>query len=93
MKKLRILPGAAGIIALTATMGFVDGQREIKIEEFSRGRITLITTPAHMAAEGAISSRLHSIQSDTPAYLVEVRRGDKFAEVLIDGVTGQILLS
>jgi len=32
MKRLKILPGAAGLIALTATLGFVDGQRQLDAE-------------------------------------------------------------
>jgi hypothetical protein len=93
MKKLRILPGAAGLIALTATMGFVDGQREIEAESFSRGRITLVRAMTRIGAEGAVPGNKLDIKSDSPAYLVEIRRGDRFAEVLIDAVTGRILLS
>ena len=37
MKKYRILPGAAGIIALTATLGFVDRRHEIEIDNKAAG--------------------------------------------------------
>lgn len=93
MKKLRILPGAAGIIALTATIGFVDGQREIEAESFSRGRITLVSALTHISADGVLPGQKLDIKSNSPAYLVKISRGDTFAEVLIDAVTGRILLS
>lgn len=93
MGRPRILPGAAGIIALTATIGFVDGQREIEAEGFSRGKITLVSPLTHVAADASLSGKQPEIKTDNPAYLVEIRRGNKFAKVLIDAVTGQILLS
>ncbi len=94
MKKLRILPGAAGIIALTATVGFVDGRYETEAEDYSRSSITLVKTRSHIAAnDAAPGSRLADIKPDSTAYLVEVRHGDKSAEVLIDAATGRILLS
>lgn len=93
MKKLKILPGAAGIIALTATIGFIDDQREIKAESFSRARITLVSALTHIAADNPLPGNQFDINADTPAYLVEIRRGNIFANVLVDGVTGRILLS
>jgi hypothetical protein len=93
MNKLRILPGAAGIIALTATMGFVDGRYEIEAESYSRSSITLVKTLSHIAATDAGSDNSLNIKPDSTAYLVRVRHGEKFAEVLIDAATGRILLS
>lgn len=91
MKRLKILPGAAGLIALTATIGFVDGQRQIEAESISRGRIPLVKTMTHIAADSALPGNQLDIKPDSPAYLVKIRRGDRFAEVLIDAVTGRIL--
>jgi hypothetical protein len=94
MKIQRILPGAAGIIALTATVGFVDGRYEDEAEDYSRSSITLVKTRSHIAANNtAQGSRLVDIKPDSTAYLVAVRHGDKSAEVLIDAATGRILLS
>ena len=95
MKKLRILPGAAGIIALTATIGFVDGRYEAEADDYSRSSITLVKTRSHIASIDAASdnSRVVDIKPDSTAYLVEVRHGEIFAEVLIDAATGRILLS
>ncbi len=89
MKKYRILPGAAGIIALTATLGFVDGRYEIETDSYSRSNITLVNTISQKAAsDGSPDNR-----SDNIAYLVEVRHGEIFAQVLIDATTGRVLLS
>jgi hypothetical protein len=94
MKKPRILPGAAGIIALTATMGFVDGRYEAEAEDYSRSSITLVKTRSHIASAGtAPGSHFIDINPESTAYLVEVRHGEKSAEVLIDATTGRILLS
>ncbi len=93
MRKLRILPGAAGIIALTATIGFVDGQREIEVEGFSRGRITLVSPHILIATDASSAVVKADIKTDNPAYQVEIIRGNTFSTVLIDAVTGRILLS
>jgi hypothetical protein len=94
MKKLRILPGAAGIIALTATIGFVDGRYEAEAEDYSRSSITLVKTRSHIAPTDTVpGSRFVDIKPDSTAYLVKVRHGDIFSEVLIDAATGRILSS
>lgn len=93
MKKMRILPGAAGVIALTAAIGFIDGQREIETENLSRNKITLVSSQADVAAAGVSSGKLLVIKPDNSAYLVEIKRGDASSGILIDAVTGQVLLS
>ena len=93
MKKLRILPSAAGIIALTATIGFVDGQREVETESLSQDTITLLGARSQTTIVGASPEDRLDIKPDSPAYLVEIRRADRISHVLIDAVTGKILLS
>ncbi len=93
MKKSRILPGAAGIIALTATLGFVDKRHEIEIDNFSRSSITLVNAIPHKAASGGNLDNLQNVKPDSNAYLVKVRHGEIYAEVLIDAITGRVLLS
>jgi len=93
MKRLRILPGAAGIIALTATIGFVDGQREIEAENFSGGSVIQVRALTHIAVDGALPGNRPDIKPDSSAYLVEIRSANTFTEVLVDAVTGRILLS
>jgi len=91
MKKLRILPGAAGVIALTATFGFVDGQREMESENFSRDKISQIKVMPHVAADGASSGNRIFVKPEDNAYLVKIERGDISTDVLIDATTGKIL--
>lgn len=91
MKNIRILPGAAGIIALTATLGLANGQRQNEAESVSRSRITLIEAMSHIANNVSLPGNSPDIKSNRPAYLVEIRRGDKYSELLIDAVTGRIL--
>ena len=92
MKRLKILPGAAGLIALTATIGFVDGQHKVEADSISRGRITLVSALTNIAAGSALPGKF-DIKPVSPAYRVEIKRGNTFAEVLIDAVTGRILSS
>ena len=93
MKKLKILPGAAGVIALTAAIGFIDGERKIENENFSRDRITLVGAQSDVAAIGDASGNRLVINPENSAYLVEIKRGDSPSGILIDAVTGQVLLS
>jgi hypothetical protein len=92
MKRLRILPGAAGIIALTATIGFVDGQREIEPESYATDEVTHVRVMTHIRIAGALSDSPGVIPGGT-AYLVKIKRGGISRDVLIDAVTGRILLS
>ena len=92
MKNMKILPGAAGIIALTSTLGFVDGRFETEAEDYSRSRITLVKTRSHIAAINAVpGNHVADIPPDSTSYLVEVKHGEILAEVLIDATTGRIL--
>jgi len=93
MNKLRILPGAAGIIALTATLGFVDGQREIEDEGILRDRDSFVSTQLQTTIVGASSGNSRQINQESSAYLVEIRHGEHVSQVLVDAVTGKILLS
>ncbi|HUV99991.1 MAG TPA: hypothetical protein VMV88_07510 [Gallionella sp.] len=93
MKKLRILPGAAGVIALTAAIGFIDGQRKIDTEDFRGDKITLISAQTNATPAGIPSAQLRVLNPDSSAYLVEIKRGDTSSGVLIDAATGRVLLS
>jgi len=93
MKKLRILPGAAGIIALTATAGFVDGQREKETESFYRDRTTSVSAKLQMTIDGASPGDLIENKPNKYAYMVEIKHGSKLSRVLVDAATGKILLS
>jgi len=92
MNKLKILPGAAGVIALTASIGFIDGQREIDRETPTGETITLVGTRTNITA-GTSHSKPRVGKPDDPAYLVEIKRGDSSTAVLVDASTGRVLLS
>jgi hypothetical protein len=92
MKRSKILPGAAGIIALTATIGFVGGRSESEAESISRNRITPVMTSTQIASKEVLFGNLSGSKSDSSAYLVEFRRRDTYVKVLIDAESGQLLL-
>jgi uncharacterized membrane protein YkoI len=92
MKKLRILPGAAGIIALTATIGFVDGQRDAESDYLPREQISQISVMKHNAVSGALSGNT-PVEPDGSAYLVKIKRGDLSQDVLVDASNGNVLKS
>ena len=93
MKRLEISLDAARIIALTAVIGFVDGKFKTEDGSFSRNRIALVTTTAQMSSKVASGDDKPGLKPGRAAYLIEIRRGDAIKEVLVDSVTGQILLS
>ena len=93
MKKLRLLPGAAGVIALTATIGFVDGQREIEPEGYLRDKMTQVRILKHTAVDGPEYSNSVVIRPGDSTYFVKIKRGDIYTDVVIDAVSGKVLTS
>jgi hypothetical protein len=91
MSRLRILPGAAGIIALTAAMGFVDGRFDVEAESFTRGRIALMNVTENVDAADELSRNSSETKSDRLVYLVDIRRSQGRSEVSIDAATGKVL--
>lgn len=92
MTALRISLDAARIIALTAAIGFVDGNFKIEDTIFSRNRIALVTSAEQTTSGNAPSSGRSALSSGRTAYLIEIRHGDAIREVLVDTATGRILL-
>ncbi|MCG6932919.1 MAG: hypothetical protein LJE57_04705 [Gallionella sp.] len=90
MKRLRILPGAAGVIALTASIGFIDGQRKFETESPARDSIAMVS--AHAIAPTSVAPRL-VVKPGGSAYLVEITRGDTSSGVLVNALTGQVLIA
>ncbi len=90
MSRLRILPGAAGVIALTASIGFIDGQRKIETESPARDRIA--TVSAQTVASTGVAPRL-VVKPGGSAYLVEITRGKTSSGILVNALTGQVLLA
>ncbi len=82
MKRLRILPGAAGLIALTFVIGFVDGWNEIDAENTPCNRVGVTST--HMQEGTPGKQEMRTI----PVYLVELMRGDAVINVQINAENG-----
>lgn len=91
MNKLKILPSAAGIIALASTMGFVDGKAEL--EDLSRDKITHVKVLTNTEANVVLGGTSPDGNPDHAVYLVEINRGELTKHVVIDAVNGKILKS
>lgn len=88
MKYLKILPAAASMIALTSVTCFAQDQRENEEADISRTRV-MVRATAQQTPEYSTLAR-----QDNQAgyiYLVEVERGSKTKEIVIDAHTGAIL--
>jgi len=91
MKFFKILPAAAGVIALTATVSFARDQRECEEDGFCRTIIVVRdsgasannTTPNNLAP--ALDKQGDNV------YQVEVQRGSKSKLVTIDAYSGKVL--
>jgi hypothetical protein len=92
MTALRISLDAARIIALTAAIGFVDGNFKIEDTIFSRNRIALVTSAEQMISGNTRNGGKPGLSPGRTAYLIEIRHGDAIREVLVDTATGRILL-
>jgi hypothetical protein len=92
MTALRISLDAARIIALTAAIGFVDGNFKIEDTIFSRNRIALVTGAEQMTSGNALNGGTPALSPGRTAYLIEISHGDSIREVLVDTTTGRILL-
>lgn len=91
MKYFKILPAAASIIALTATIGF---GRDLKdAEESEAFRIRVEMRESKNSADDIIGHSLPvAIKSEIgQIYRVEIKRGHKTKVVSIDAYSGRIL--
>lgn len=91
MKYLKILPAAASIIALTATIGFARDMREV--EEGDAFRVRIEMRESRNSAEDITGHAMPvSIKGETSQiYRVEIEQGNKTKVVAIDAYTGRIL--
>lgn len=89
MKRLRILPSAAGIIALTATIGFVDGQRDPDTEFAQRASITETRVLTSLPS-GKLDQTV-PLPTSGSTYMVNIQQGERSKIVLIDALSGRVL--
>ena len=90
MEKKLILPGAAGVIALTALFGFMDELIQNEIKDISRKSIFLVSNLTGTEHIDSVLQR-HKIDSTRPAYVVQINLGEKLSEVLINANTGAVI--
>ncbi len=91
MRFLRIFPAAAGIIALTATVGFARDQRDCKEGEICR---TIISDCAATDDADDIGSKSLPVAETDPGgnvYRVAITYGVSSWLVSIDAHTGKVL--
>jgi hypothetical protein len=89
--KQNILPGAAGLIALAATLGFIGSTREIERDGFSRDHTAMVRVHTESAENSLQTNNLADAKVHKSAYLVEISCGSLLAEVKIDALTGRLL--
>ena len=91
MKYFKILPAAASIIALTATIGFARDLREVEEGDSFRIRVELRESKNN-ADDISAHTLPVAIKSVTgQIYRVEIERGNKTKVVSIDAYNGRIL--
>lgn len=91
MKYFRILPAAASIIALSATIAFAGDMKEIKEADSFRIRVEMkdATDRANEVGVHSLPAVVKTAPSHT--YRVEIERGNQTKVVSIDAYTGRIL--
>ena len=92
MKYFKILPAAAGVIALTATIVFARDMRDNEEAYSLRIKVSASTLPAHNDDTATASlPHLAGDRKQEPLYLVEVARENVKSMITIDASTGRIL--
>jgi uncharacterized membrane protein YkoI len=88
-----ILPGSAGVIALTALLGFVEGNYQQQDDAVTRKSIALINglTEKHGNLDSVLSRHENGKESAKPIYLVKISCGESSHEVLINAQNGQVI--
>jgi len=88
---LRIFPAAAGIIALTATVGFARDQRDCRDGEICRTAISDCAATDYGDDIRSKSLQAAGIDPRGDVYRVSITHGDDSWLVSIDAHTGKVL--
>ncbi len=91
MSRLAISLEAARIIALTAVIGFVDGNFRSEDAIAFRNSNVLVATREHRASGVAAGGSEPAATAGNAAYLIEISRGGDTRLVLVDSATGRVL--
>ena len=92
MNYSKILPAAAGIIALTATIAF--SREPDELEQVDSSRIKIVACALTGCADSTSANLLSAVVEDREGgsvYLVKVSYGDKASVLSIDAYTGKVL--
>jgi len=87
----KILPAAAGIIALTATVSFARDQRECEEGDICRTSIAECSSPANTPEISNKPAPAAGNGSGKNMYQVAVTRGTKSWLVYVDAYSGKVL--
>ncbi|MDD2701142.1 MAG: PepSY domain-containing protein [Sideroxydans sp.] len=91
MKLLKIMPAAAGVIALTATVAFANDDSERKEDAFCRTIVAVSHSSVMSADKPGYSAPPLDLAAEAALYHVKVTRGDKTRLVLIDAYSGKVV--
>jgi hypothetical protein len=91
MKLLKILPAAAGVIALTATVAFANDERECEEDAFCRTIVAVGHSSVISADKPNFSAPPLDLSAEAALYHVKVTRGNRTSLVLIDAYSGKII--
>ncbi|MBU1214089.1 MAG: PepSY domain-containing protein [Gammaproteobacteria bacterium] len=91
MRLLKILPAAAGVIALTATVAFASDGREREEDAFCRTIVAVSHSSVISAGKSSYSAPPLDLVAEAALYHVKVTRGDKIHLVLIDAYSGKVI--
>jgi len=91
MKLLKILPAAAGVIALTASVAFANDDREREEDAFCRTIVAVSNSSVAAADKPIYSAPPLDLAAEAALYHVKVTRGDKTSLVLIDAYSGKVV--
>jgi len=91
MKFIKILPAAASIIALTATIAFARDQKETEEIEPFRIKVEMRDSTDNIDKIAALAIPVSVDSRNEKIYHVEIERGNKTSVVSIDAYSGRIL--
>ncbi len=91
MKLFKILPAAAGVIALTATVSFANDDKEQEKDGFCRTIINVGHSSVISPNKPSYSAPPLDLNAEAALYHVKVTRGDTKHLVLIDAYSGLVV--
>lgn len=91
MRRFKIPPTAAGVIALTATVAFANDIRERQEDALCRTIVAISHSSVISAGKSNYSAPPLDLAAEAALYHVKVTRGDKTSLVLIDAYSGKVV--